>query len=102
MTLQPAAERAEAEKLFFGDRSRGQVEGVEQGRGMPLGEDQVVVQLILGLIEVVAKVLREEDSHQVGSRHRRSRMPRLPHVARANRIDTQLLAELAQVREGWR
>ncbi len=67
MPLQPAAERAEAKKLLFGDRPRCQVERVQQGRSVPLGEDQVVVQPILGLIEVVAEVLREEDSHQVSS-----------------------------------
>jgi hypothetical protein len=65
--LQPAAERAEAEKLLLGDRPRCEVERVQQGRSVALGEDQVVVQPILGLIEVVAEVLREEDSHQVGS-----------------------------------
>jgi hypothetical protein len=65
MPLQPAAERSEAEKLVFGDRPRGQVERVQQRRSVPLGEDHVVVQRILGLIEVVAEVLREEDGHQV-------------------------------------
>jgi hypothetical protein len=67
MPLQPAAERAEAEKLLVGDRPRCQVERIQQGRSVPLGEDQVVVQPMLGLIEVVPEVLREENSHQVSS-----------------------------------
>ena len=67
MSLQPAAEHAEAEKLLFGNRARCEVERVQQGRSVSLGEDQVIVQPILGMIEVVAKVLREEDSHQVSS-----------------------------------
>ena len=67
MPLQPAAERTEAEQLLFRDRPRCQVQRVQQGRSVALGEDHVVVQAILGLIEVVAEVLREEDSHQVGS-----------------------------------
>ncbi len=36
---------------------------------MPLGEDQPVVMWILGLIEVVSQVLREQDRHQLGRRY---------------------------------
>ena len=57
------------EQLVVRDRSRGAKHCVEERRGVPLGEDQPVVMWILGLIEVVSQVLREQDHHQLGRRY---------------------------------
>ena len=61
---------------------------------MALREDEVVVPRIVRIVEVVPKVLREQDRHQVGGGHRRGRMPGLRDGGRADRVDAQLLAEL--------
>src|SRR6185312_7281567 len=62
---------------------------------MPLREDQVIVQRVLGAVEVVAQVLGQEDGHQVGRGHRRGRVAGACCGGRADRVDAQLLAQLA-------
>ena len=93
--LEPAAELAECQELLVVDRSDRLVDGVEERRSVPLREDQVVVRWVLGVVEVVAEVLVDQDGHEVGGRHRGRRVPRLRHRGGANRIDPQLLPELA-------
>ena len=95
VALEPAAELAEGEQLLVRDRARRLVERVEQRRGVALREDQVVVRRVVGLVEVVAQVLREQHRHQVGRRHRRGRVARLRCGGGADRVDAQLLAQLA-------
>ncbi len=104
MALQRAAEGAGCEQLFVADRTSCLVERVEQGRGVALGEDQVVVVGVVGVVEVVAEVLLGEHGDQVGSGHRRGGMPGPAHCGRADRVDPQLLSELAPevgADEGW-
>jgi hypothetical protein len=57
--FEPTPELTEGEQLLILDRSRGLEERVHKGRGMALGEDQVVVEGALRLVEVVAQVLGE-------------------------------------------
>ena len=94
VALQPRAEGAEGEQLLVGDRAGRLVHRVEQRRGVALREDQVVVGRVVGLVEVVAQVLGEQDGHQVGRGHRRRRVAGLGHRCGADRVDPQLLSQL--------
>jgi hypothetical protein len=87
MALQRAAERAGCEQLFVADRTGCLVERVEQGRRVALGEDQVVVVRVVGVVEVVAEVLLGEHGAQIGGRHRRGGMPGPADRGRADRVD---------------
>jgi hypothetical protein len=73
--FEPAPELAEREQLLDRDRARGLVQRVQQRRRVSFGEDEVVVARVVRVVEVVAKVLREQDRHEVGPGHRRGRMP---------------------------
>ena len=95
VSLEPRAELAEGQQLLVGDRAGRLVDGVEQRRRVALREDQVVVARVVRLVEVVAEVLREQHRHQVGGRHRRGRVAGLRDGGCADRIDAQLLPQLA-------
>ena len=95
VALEPRAELAEREQLLVADRAAGLVDGVQERRRVTLGEDQMVVRGILRLAEVVAQVLRDQHGHQIRARHRRGRMARLRNGAAADRIDAELLSQLA-------
>ena len=79
--LEPASELAEREQLLVRDRARGLVHRVQERRRVPLGEDEMVVPRVVGFIEVVPEVLRQQDGHEVGRGHRRGRMARLGTAA---------------------
>ncbi len=91
MALQPTAELAEGQQLVVGHRPRGLVERVEQRRRVPFGEDQVVVERVVRLIEVVGEVFGEQHRHQVGGGHRGGGVPRAGGGAGADAVDAQLL-----------
>ncbi len=93
VALQPAAEVAEGEQLLVRDRAGRLVHRVQQGRGVSLGEDEVVVPRVVRVVEVVVQVLRQQDGHQVGRRHRRGRVAGLGHGRRADRVHAQLLPQ---------
>ena len=97
VTFHAAAEDAKREELVVRDRAGGLEHRVDEGGRVSLGEDQVVVVRVLGLVVVVVQVLRHQDGHQVGRGHRRGRVPRFRHVRRADRIHAQLLSELSPV-----
>ena len=94
VALQAGAELAEGEQLLVGDRAGGDEHRVDERRGVALGEDQVVVVGVLGVVVVVAQVTGHQDRHQVGRRHRRGGVPRLGGVGRTDRVDPQALGEL--------
>ena len=58
VALDPAAEPAEGEHLLVLDGAGRLVHGVQQRRGVALGEDQVVVARVVRRVEVVVQVLR--------------------------------------------
>ena len=62
---------------------------------MALREDQVVVPRVVRAVEVVAEVLREQHGHQVGGGHRGGRVAGFGDGRAADRVDAQLLAQLA-------
>ena len=62
---------------------------------MALREDEPVVVRILRVLEVVAQVLREQHGHQVGGGHPRGRMAGAGLRRGADRVDPQLLPQLA-------
>jgi hypothetical protein len=68
--LEATAEPPQRQELFVADRSSRRVERVEKGRGVTLGEDQVVVVRLVGVLEVVAEVLLSQHRDQIGGRHR--------------------------------
>src|SRR5579875_1844580 len=74
MALQAAAEAPEGEKLLFADCPGRSEERVEEGRGVPLGEDQVVIVRIRRVIEIVVQVLCREYSDEIRGREGRCRM----------------------------
>ena len=96
MALDPAAEPTEGEHLLVADGAGGLEHRVQQRRRVALAEDEVVVARVVGRAEVVMQVLRHEDGHQVGGRHRRRRVAAACRAARSNGIDAELLAELAK------
>ena len=93
MALEPRAELAEREQLLVGDRTGSGEHGVEERRGVPLGEDQVVVVGVLRVLIGVVQVTRHKHSHQVRGRHRRGRVTRRRGGGRPNRVDAQALRE---------
>ena len=94
VALQPAAELAVGGHLLLGDRPDRLVDGVDQGRGVALGEDQVVGVGVLGVVEVVVQVLGDQHGHEVGGRHRRRGVAGLGRPADLHCVDPQLLPEL--------
>ena len=95
MPLEPASELAVRKQLLVRDHARCEVEGVEQRRGVPLREDQPVVRGALRRTEVVAQVAVHEHRQQVGGGHGRRGMPGLRLGAHPDRIDPELLPQLA-------
>jgi hypothetical protein len=95
VALQAAAELAEGQELLVGYGPRCLVYRVEQRRGVPLREDQVVVRRVPRSVEVVAQILAEEHGHELGRRHARGGVPRASAGARADAVHAQLLRERA-------
>jgi hypothetical protein len=95
VSLEPRAELAKRQQLLVRDRARGLEHGIDEGRRVALGEDQVVVPRIVRAVEVVAEVLREQHRHQVRGRHRGRRVPGLGDRCGADRVDAELLSQLA-------
>ncbi len=75
------------------DRARRLVRGVQQGRGVALGEDEAVVAGVCGAVEVVAHVVGEQYGHQVGGGHRGGGVPGARGGGGADTVDAQLLGE---------
>jgi hypothetical protein len=71
MALHAAAEPAKRHQFLVGDGACSLVEGVEQRRGMALGEDQVIVGRVVRSGEVILEVFRHQHGHQVGGGQRR-------------------------------
>ena len=57
------------EQLVVGDGAGGLEKRVEKRGGVSLGKDQMIVVGIAGIVEVVTKMLGEEDRHQVSRGH---------------------------------
>ena len=95
VALEAAPELAEGQQVLVGDRAGGLEEAVVEGRGVTLGEDQMVVAGIFGMSEVVVQVIGEQHGDEVGGGHRRRRMARAGGVACSDRVDAELLSELA-------
>ncbi len=95
MALELRPELAEREQILVGDRPRGLEHRVVQRRRVALGEDQVVVVGVLGVLVVEVEVLLHQHRHQVGRRHRRRRVAGVGGRGGADRVDAELLAELA-------
>jgi hypothetical protein len=97
MALQAGAEPAEGEQLLVGDRPGGGVHRVDERRGVTLGEDEMVVVRVLGLVVVVVQVTGHEHRHQIGGRHRGGRMPGVGGGGGADGVDAQSLRELVDL-----
>jgi hypothetical protein len=95
VSLEDGAVLTVGQQLGVVDRTDGAEDRVEERRGVALREDQPVVAQVVGVVPVVAEVLRDQNRHQVGGRHARGGMPGLRGSSRADRIDPELLAELA-------
>ena len=95
MPLDPAPQLAEGEHLLVTDGAGRLEHRVQQRRGVALREDQVVIARVRRLAEVVVQVAAHQDRHQVSGGHRRGRMTGGCRGAGADRVDPQLLAELA-------
>lgn len=95
--FEPAAQLPEGHQLGLADRARRLVRGIQQGRGVPLGQHEAVVAGVLGAFEVVPQMLGEQYRHQLGGRHGRRRMPGARGPGRAHAVDPQLLGQLAEL-----
>ena len=95
MPLEPAAELAQGHHLYIGNRAGGLEYRVEERRGMPFREHQVIVTRILGIGEVVTQVIGQQDRHQVGGRHRRGGMAGARLRGGPDTVHTQLRREFA-------
>ena len=96
MSFEHAPERPVRQQLLVGDRPDGAENRVVERGGVALGEDQPVVRRVLRVVVVVAEMVRDEDGHQVGRRHPRSGMARLRDRRGPDRVDAELLSELAE------
>jgi hypothetical protein len=94
MPFELASELPEGEELFVRERPGSLVEGIEQRRRMAFRENLMVVARVLGVVEVVVEILREQDRPQIRRRHRRGRGARIPDGRAPDRVDAQLLAYL--------
>src|SRR5580692_10548738 len=108
MTLEPGSEAAVAgHQLLVGDDPDCLVNRVQQGRGVPLGEDEVIVAGVIWVVPVVPEVTAHQDGQQVSGGHTRGGMPGPGRGARTDGVHAQLLAELGRERqvdvggEGW-
>jgi hypothetical protein len=104
VALEAAAKAAQRQELLVADRSGRGVERIEERRGVALGEDQVVVVGMVGLFEVVAEVLLSQHREQIRGGHRRGRMPRPADRGGPDRVDSELLGQLApelSASKGW-
>ena len=86
-------------QLLVRDDARRLEHGVQQRGRVPLGEDQVVVGRVVRLPPVVAEIPGLQHRHHVGGRHARRRMTGPGGGAAPDRIDPQLLGQLAHVLE---
>ncbi len=66
MTFEPRPEPPEGQELGIVDRAGGAEHRVDQRRCVTLREDEVIVRERIRPLEVVAKVTREQDRHEVG------------------------------------
>ena len=90
MTFQAAAQFAQSQKLFIGNRADGFVGRVQQRASMAFGENQAVIVGVFRVIEIVAQVIGEQNAHQLGSAHRGCRMAGASGCRTANAVDAQL------------
>ena len=95
VALELRAELAEREQLLVRDRPGRLEHRVVQRRRVALGEDQVVVVGVVRVRVVELQVLLHQDRHQVGRRHRGRRVAGVGGRGGADRVDPQLLAQLA-------
>ena len=95
VALELRPELAERQQVLVRDRSGGLEHRVVERRRVALGEDQVVVIGVLGVLVVEVEVLLHQHRHQVGRRHRGRRVAGVGGGGGANRVDAELLAELA-------
>ena len=87
MALEPRSKFPEGQQLIVADHPNRLEDGVEQGRGMALGEDQVVVGGRARIVPVVEEVPGDEDGHQIGGGHRGGGMAGAGGSARSNAVD---------------
>ncbi len=100
MALEPGPEAAVAgHQLLVGDDPDRLEDRVQQGRGVPLGEDEVIVARLIRVIPVVPEVTAHQDGQQVRSGHAGCRMPGPSRCTGTDGVDAQLLTELGRERE---
>ena len=97
MALQRTTELAQAHQFLVGDRPGRLEQGVEQGTGMTLAEDEAVIVRMMRLGPVEAKVIRQKDRHEVRRGHAGRRMARPRCRGAPNTIDTELPCQFLQV-----
>ena len=93
--LEDRVELPVRQQLLLRDRAGGAEHRVEERRRVALREDEPVVVRVVRVVEVVAQVLREQHGHQVGRGHARGRMAGARLRGGADRVDPQLLPQLA-------
>ena len=92
--LQPGPEPpVPGHQLLVGDDAGRLVDRVQQGRSVALGEDQVVVGPVTGVVPVIAEVPADQDGQQVGGGHAGGRVPRPGRGARPDGVHAELLGE---------
>ncbi len=96
MSFEAAAQLAEGEQFLVVDGAGGLVRGVQQRRGVSLGQDEAVVAGVSGAVEVVAEVVCEQNGQQVGRGHRGRRVPGARGGGSADTVHAQLLAEIGE------
>jgi hypothetical protein len=100
MAFQPRPEAAVAgHQLLVGDHPDRLIDGVEQRRGVALGEDEVIVAGVIGAVPVIAEMPADQDGHQVGGGHAGGGMPGPGRCARSDGVHAQLLAEFGGERK---
>ena len=95
VALQARAELAVSHELLVADRADGLEHRVAERRSVTLGVDEVVVVRVLGLAPVVLQVLGDQDGDQVCGRHRGRGVAGSGGRAAPDRVDAQLLTEVA-------
>lgn len=95
VALQACAEAAVAgQQLLLADDPGGAEHRVQQGRGVPLGEDQVVVARIVRVLPVVAQMAGHQHGRQVGGGRAGGGVAGPGRGAGADGVHAQLLRQL--------
>jgi hypothetical protein len=90
MSLEIRVDLPQLEQLFTREQSGGGPGGIQDRRGMPLGQYEAIVVGIPRILRIEAHLAEEHRGHDVSGGQARRRMPGAGFARGQHRIDAQL------------